>query len=181
MGMSSRSSSNPNPTTSSSFMWLLSTRCSTAWNVSALSKAAGWKKQASAAVASIGSPPQAAAPSNTNAAPGGNSWTLSMSSRGSAMHNWQQYVRERLPRLTVSPERENEIVAELALQLEQAYTGALTSGVTEQEALSHARNQICNWEDLAREINLAERYVPAPSEQNRPFSGFAADVRYALR
>ena len=97
------------------------------------------------------------------------------------MHNWQQYVRERLSHITVSPERECEIVGELALQLEQAYTGALTGGATEQEALSHARNQIRNWDDLAREINLAERYVPAPSEKDRPFSGFVADVRYALR
>lgn len=51
------------------------------------------------------------------------------------MHDWQRYVRVRLPRLAVSPERESEIVAELALQLGSAYQAALAGGASEVEAL----------------------------------------------
>lgn len=40
------------------------------------------------------------------------------------MPDWQRYVRARLPRLGVSPERESEIVAELALQLEGTWQTA---------------------------------------------------------
>ena len=45
-------------------------------------------------------------------------------------------MRERLPALHVRPERENEIVAELALQLEQAYADAIAGGAGEDEALA---------------------------------------------
>jgi putative ABC transport system permease protein len=96
------------------------------------------------------------------------------------MHDWQQYVRERLPRLTVGPERESEIVAELALQLDQAYSGALAAGAPDEDALRQARSQVRNWEDLAREINRAEHYV-APPPERRSLSGATADIRYALR
>jgi len=34
------------------------------------------------------------------------------------MHDWHAHVRRHLPPIAVSPERENEIVAELALQME---------------------------------------------------------------
>jgi predicted permease len=97
------------------------------------------------------------------------------------MHNWQPYVRDHLPRLTVGPEREAEIVAELALQLEQAYTGAIAGGASEEEARRVVHSQIRNWGQLAEEINRAERYVAPPPEKPRPLSGVAADIRYGLR
>jgi hypothetical protein len=55
------------------------------------------------------------------------------------MHDWRRYVREHLPALAVSPEREDEIIAELALELEQAYAEAVTAGSSEAEALRQAR------------------------------------------
>ena len=55
------------------------------------------------------------------------------------MHNWREYVSARLPRMAVSPERENEIVAELALQMEQAYGEAMAAGASDAEAAHHAR------------------------------------------
>ena len=48
------------------------------------------------------------------------------------MPDWSKLVRERLPALHVRPERENEIVAELALQLEQAYADAIAGGAGEE-------------------------------------------------
>ena len=97
------------------------------------------------------------------------------------MPDWQQYVRARLPRLTVSSERETEIVAELALQLEGAWQAALAGGVSEDEALRQAGSQIRDWASLARAIDRAERPAPRPAEPGGIFSGALADARYALR
>ena len=54
------------------------------------------------------------------------------------MPDWNRLVRERIPALHVGPERENDIVAELALQLEQAYADAMAGGAGEAEALRRA-------------------------------------------
>jgi predicted permease len=99
----------------------------------------------------------------------------------SAMHDWQAYVRRHLPPLTVSPEREHEIVSELALQLDQAYQDALAGGQSEQQALSHAQGQIRSWSDLARDINSAELQAAPSSDKPRLLAGVTGDVRYALR
>jgi putative ABC transport system permease protein len=97
------------------------------------------------------------------------------------MHDWHAYVRRHLPPLTVSPEREHEIVSELALQLDQAYQDALAGGQSEQQALSHAQGQVRSWSDLAREINSAELQAASSPHQPLLLSGVAGDVRYALR
>ena len=90
------------------------------------------------------------------------------------MPDWRRLVRERLPALHVRPEREGEIVAELALQLEQAYADALAGGAGEEEALRRALAQLGDWDKLGRGIDVSERRA-----------GFAAgglhDLRYALR
>src|SRR3954452_19918388 len=96
----------------------------------------------------------------------------STGSRGSAMSDWRGHVRAHLPRLGVSPERENEIVAELALQLEQAYADALASGASQPEAERRAREQFADWRSLGREIASAE------SPRARCWSGVAQDFRF---
>jgi predicted permease len=97
------------------------------------------------------------------------------------MHDWHAYVRRHLPPLTVSPEREHEIISELALQLDQAYQDALAGGQSEEQALRHAQDQVRSWSDLLREINSAELPAVPPPENSRLLSGVAGDVRYALR
>src|SRR5260370_2430905 len=90
------------------------------------------------------------------------------------MPDWRRLVRERLPALHLRPERESEIVAELALQLEEAYADAVAGGADEEEALRRALAQLGDWDKLGRGIDLSERRA-----------GFAAgglhDLRYALR
>jgi MacB-like periplasmic core domain len=93
------------------------------------------------------------------------------------MPDWRLYVRNHLPALRVSPERESEIARELALQLEQAYSDALAAGLTDAEALDRACSQVRDWDRLAREIDDAER--PAPKPDN--FTGALHDVRHAFR
>jgi hypothetical protein len=46
------------------------------------------------------------------------------------MRDWKQFVRERLPELRADAAREQEIIEELAQQLEQEYNAALTQGTT---------------------------------------------------
>src|SRR5947199_9690801 len=91
------------------------------------------------------------------------------------MSDWSQYVRARLPRLGVSPERESEIISELALQMEQAYGEAIAAGATEQEAARQARVQFSDWQALGREIRIAE------GPRARWWTGAGHDFRYAVR
>src|SRR5579862_1225837 len=75
------------------------------------------------------------------------------------MRDWRQYVREHLPRLNLSGAREQEIVEELAQQLDEAYTEALARGASHVEAEAHAFAQIKDWNALAQEISRAETPV----------------------
>jgi putative ABC transport system permease protein len=100
------------------------------------------------------------------------------------MPDWEAYVRERLPVLQVSPEREVEIVQELAQELEQSYAEAITGGSSDAEAFQTAQAHIADWHALAGEINSAERAVQPVLTTNgpsRPVSGIKKDVVYAFR
>jgi predicted permease len=100
------------------------------------------------------------------------------------MPDWREYVRGQLPPLTVSPEREAEIVGELARQLEDAYAEASAAGLSPEEALESASAQFPDWNALARDINAAEQYVPPeppPPERQVPLTGLLKDIRHALR
>jgi putative ABC transport system permease protein len=101
----------------------------------------------------------------------------------------------------LSGAREQEIVEELALQLEQAFNEALAAGTTSAQAEARAENQIPDWTALAREIRRAEQPVTeqiveripqnwhlAMQEQNfrkrrggNMFADLFQDLRYALR
>ena len=67
------------------------------------------------------------------------------------MPDWRPYVRDHLPPLAVAPQREAEIVAEMALQLEQAYPDALARRASEPEARRQAEAQFAR-------LNLREKY-----------------------
>ena len=71
-----------------------------------------------------------------------------MESGGKVM-NWREYVRRRLPPLPVTPEREIEIVEELAAQFESTYARARAAGASEAEALQHAASEVPDWTALA--------------------------------
>jgi putative ABC transport system permease protein len=77
------------------------------------------------------------------------------------MPDWRSYVRERLPRLSCPPEREAEIVEEVALQLQDIHAGALRRGASAAEAEARVRDEIHDWRELARDLQLAEQPVLA--------------------
>ncbi len=77
------------------------------------------------------------------------------------MPDWRGYVRQRLPRLACSPEREAEVVEEIALQLHDIYTTALCYGASASEAEAAVHDEIRDWRALARDLQLAEHPVLA--------------------
>jgi putative ABC transport system permease protein len=70
--------------------------------------------------------------------------------------NWNQIVRHHLAVLRLPPEREIEIVEELALHLEAAYEDALADGLSEAEAEARAV-QSYDWRLLECELSRAEQ------------------------
>ena len=92
------------------------------------------------------------------------------------MPDWRAYVREHLPAIGVGPERESEIVSELALQMEQAYADVLACGTAEADARAQAQEQFRNWDRLALEIDRAER-----GRGPTLFTGIWQDAGYAGR
>src|ERR1039457_3807195 len=94
------------------------------------------------------------------------------------MPDWRQYVRGHLPHLHVPPERDSEILAELAPQFE-----ALAGGASEADALHRAEAQFANWRELAREIDAAQARIAAQLERSHGgmLAGWWHDLRYAGR
>ena len=73
------------------------------------------------------------------------------------MRDWQAFVRARLTLPNLTPERESRIVRELAAQLEDCCREALASGASDAGADAFAAGQIGDWEQMARDVYLAER------------------------
>ncbi|HEY6399870.1 MAG TPA: ABC transporter permease [Blastocatellia bacterium] len=71
------------------------------------------------------------------------------------MPNWNHIVREHLAALRLPPEREIEIVEELALHMDAAYEDALAGGLSETEAEARAV-QSYDWRLLECELSRAE-------------------------
>lgn len=98
--------------------------------------------------------------------------------------DWRAYVRSQLPALGVPPEREIEIVDELAMQLEATYQRERGRGATHAEAMAAADREVPDWPALARTLTAIEPRR-APVEHNTPsgglMNGFIGDSRFAVR
>lgn len=99
--------------------------------------------------------------------------------------DWRRYVREHLPALQVSAERESEIVDELAMQLEATFDRAKSEGESEQAAMRRALAEVPDWAAFAQSVGRIERrHQPSPAAgagSGGFMSGFVQDIRYALR
>src|SRR5262245_19211137 len=106
------------------------------------------------------------------------------------MPNWNHIVREHLAALRLPPEREIEIVEELAQCFEAVYEDALAAGLSEAEAEARAA-QGYDWRLLECELSRAEQPLAAralqPSlelTQNKGgmrMESFIQDLRYGAR
>ncbi len=88
------------------------------------------------------------------------------------MTDWRAYVRRRLPDLEIGPEREIEIVEELALQLEAAYDAALAAGADPTAARQAAAAEIPDWRAFASSVTRIERRHFSVSIASPPAGGF---------
>src|SRR5688572_14336167 len=99
--------------------------------------------------------------------------------------NWRNYVRSHLPPLDVSAERENEIIDELAVQLEATFDRARANSEDEDTAMKRALAEVPDWNALARTLGRIERpHVQTPAAgagSGGLMSGLIQDTRYALR
>lgn len=73
------------------------------------------------------------------------------------MPDWCSYVRERLPLQSVRPEHQQDIIDDLASQLEDAYRDARTSGLSEADAVEAASAHISDWAGLAHRLSHTQR------------------------
>jgi predicted permease len=73
------------------------------------------------------------------------------------MPDWFDYVRRNLRLRGFRPEREAEIVEEVARQLEDAYAEALRLGSSRQQAREAVESHIADWNALARELEESHR------------------------
>src|SRR6266545_7042878 len=106
------------------------------------------------------------------------------------MPNWNHIVREHLAVLRLPPEREIEIVEELALHLETAYEDARAAGLSEAEAVTRAV-QGYDWRLLECELSRAEQPLGARTLQpslelierkgGLRMGSFIQDLRFGLR
>jgi predicted permease len=110
--------------------------------------------------------------------------------------DWRAHVRRHLPPLAISPERELEIVEELAQQFEAAYDDALSRGLSDGDAQAVALREVPDWNVLGASLTSVERPIAShlptqflfPHQQTAVgaarggfMSGFIQDVRYAIR
>jgi predicted permease len=95
------------------------------------------------------------------------------------MHDWQAYVRGRLGALSCAPEREAEIVEELALQLEQIYRRMKAAGASDADACAEAEAEVEDWTALAR--TLVPRQAPPVEPGAGGGPGLFAELRHARR
>ncbi len=103
------------------------------------------------------------------------------------MPDWRSDIRARLASLNLPPERETEIVEEVAQHLEDRFREFLSAGRTASEAEAAAWRELEAQDTLRREVSAVERSSPPelpPPEARSPawwLESLIQDVRYALR
>src|SRR5271155_5700985 len=68
------------------------------------------------------------------------------------MVDWNQYVREHLGALGLSPKQHDFIADELASHLMDEEKRVVCKGSTDEQVLEHIQQKIGSWEDLNRSI-----------------------------
>lgn len=78
------------------------------------------------------------------------------------MHDWKELVRDRLSPLPLEPGRREEIIEELAQQLEDAYNEQLAGGAGDSVALQRSLAQFQDWEGLRKDVFHAVKAAELP-------------------
>jgi hypothetical protein len=95
--------------------------------------------------------------------------------------DWKQIVCEKLGHLPLNSRRQDDVIEELAQQLESTYEEAIATGASEPEATRHSLAQFSNWEKLRREVFQSVEGSQLPIwEQNGIFAPRRLPVWIAL-
>src|SRR5262245_24905752 len=102
------------------------------------------------------------------------------------MHDWQSEVRARLASLRLKPEREADIVDEIAQHLEGRYREAISAGASDAVATRLALAEFRPGNALAQRIAaLKQAHTPAAvtigASTSNLLADFWHDLRYAAR
>src|SRR5688500_16648194 len=102
------------------------------------------------------------------------------------MHDWQSEVRARLAPLNLKPEREADIVDEIAQHLAERYHEAMAAGASADEATQLALAEFRAGNLLAQHISpLQQAHAPpvvtAGAATGHLLTDLAQDLRYAAR
>jgi putative ABC transport system permease protein len=103
------------------------------------------------------------------------------------MPDWKPEITRRLESLKLAPEREAEIVEELAQHLDDRYRELVSGGATEDEARRLALEELSDEELLARGLRQVERQaapepiVPGGGSGGSFFESLWQDIRYGIR
>jgi putative ABC transport system permease protein len=112
------------------------------------------------------------------------------------MPDWNAYVRERLRLSGIRPQSEQEVIEDLAGQLEEAYREAIARGLSAVDAEAAASAHVTDWATLARQVAESRRLgssaldrveirasdaAAAGSRRAGLFAGLLHDMRFAAR
>lgn len=93
------------------------------------------------------------------------------------MHDWEAIVREKLSPLPLSNQHAEDVIEEIAQQLEAAYNEARGQGATEEQAVAEAYRQMGDWETLRSRVFRSVEGGLLPLWQQR---GFCAPGRLVV-
>src|SRR5579859_4082523 len=102
------------------------------------------------------------------------------------MSKWTAAIRKRLEGLKIPPEREAEIIDELASHLQDRYEELTAEGATAEEAYRRSIEEV-NYTDLLEELPATVRMGPGPTipagaaKSGSFFADLIIDLRYAAR
>ena len=103
------------------------------------------------------------------------------------MPDWRSEIRARLSGLRLAPERETEIIEEVAQHLEDRYRELRSAGRTDADAAAEAWRELEAADVLGREVSRVERPQPldlpaaGATPTGRVLSSLLTDIRFAFR
>ena len=72
------------------------------------------------------------------------------------MPDWKALVRERMKTVRLPAQQQEEIIAELASHLEDAYDDACSQGLCKAAAIERSLAEVADWQSLSRKIQRAK-------------------------
>lgn len=72
------------------------------------------------------------------------------------MPDWKALVRERMKTVRLPAQQQEEIIAELASHLEDAYNDACSQGLCKAAAIERSLAEVADWQSLSRKIQRAK-------------------------